>query len=275
MRMVKVMLVRAGTAFALCGLWATSIELHAQTATAPSTEASAPASEAAPERQPQALDALLKMGHFLRKLDRFEVRAQTSTDAILDNGQTVSFLHETDLKVQRPNRMRVDITGSRKDKGLIYDGKTFVIFNTATGFYSESPAPGTLDALVRELAEVYNIEAPLADLFYWGQGKPDDTVITSALFIGLERVDSRWCNHYAYQQSDVSWEIWLLKGSHPLPCRMVITDTTQAARPRHEVTYRWILNGAFDPSAFVYEPSATAKRIELQRATTTPFELGE
>lgn len=44
------------------------------------------------------------------------------------------------------------------------------------------------------------------DLFYWGSGKTDDVVLTSAQFIGLERVDSRWCNHYVYQQSGVIYE---------------------------------------------------------------------
>jgi hypothetical protein len=243
-----------------------------------SGQASTPPASGTPvvrERTRDAIDALSKMGKYLRSLARFEVIADTQTDAVLDNGQAVTFLHRTDLKVARPNRARADITGSRGVKGLVYDGRTFTIFNTRQGYYSTQSAPGTLDGLVRDLSSNYGIETPLADLFYWGNGKVDEATLTSALFIGLERVDTRWCRHYAYQQAGVDWEIWLQDGATPLPCRMDIIDTTRDARPRHVVTYHWALERVFPASTFVYRPPANAKAIELKPASRTPFQEGE
>ena len=237
--------------------------------------ASGTATTVQPERQQKALDALGAMSQYLRSLSRFEVSASTATDAVLDSGQTVAFLHETDVKVQRPNRMRADITGSRGEKGLVYDGRHFTIYDTTPGYYSTNPAPPTNDELVRELASIYNIDTPLADLFYWGDGKVDDSTLTSALFIGLERVDTRWCNHYAYQQSGADWEIWIQSGSRPLPCRMAIVDTSQSAHPRHVVTYHWKINPEFPASTFTFRPAANAKAIELKPAVRTPFEGSE
>jgi hypothetical protein len=179
----------------LIALGIRAVNAFAQTSPDPASAAAATsAATAQPERQQQAIDALSSMGSYLRSLSRFDVTTTSATDAVLDSGQTVAFLHETDLKVERPNRMRADITGSRNPKGLIYDGRTFTIFNTAEGYYSKNPAPATIDLLVRELSTAYNIDTPLADLFYWGNGKVDDVTLTSALFIGLERVDTRWCN---------------------------------------------------------------------------------
>ncbi|TAL94430.1 MAG: DUF2092 domain-containing protein [Paraburkholderia sp.] len=248
---------------------------HAQTAGAPTDAASSTVVAAPAERQPEALGALTKMGDYLRSLARFEVDATSATDAVLDNGQTVSFAHRTELKVQRPDRLRADVTGSRGPRGLVYDGATFTIFNTNKGYYSKNPAPDSIDGLVRELSTTYGIETPLADLFYWGNGKVDDTALTSALFIGLERIDSRWCNHYAYRQDGADWELWLQTGSRPLPCRMIITDTTQPARPRHVVTYHWTLNPSFSSSTFIYRPSADARAITLRPASQAPLEESE
>jgi hypothetical protein len=259
---------------ALVALGISAVNAFAQTSPAPAS-AVAPASAAQPERQQQALDALSSMGRYLRSLSRVDVTASSATDAVLDSGQTVAFLHQTDLKVERPNRMRADITGSRGDKGLIYNGRTFTIFNTTDGYYSTNPAPATIDLLIRELSTVYNIDTPLADLFYWGDGKVDDVTLTSALFIGLERVDTRWCNHYAYQQNGADWELWIQSGAQPLPCRMAIVDTTQDARPRHVVTYHWKLNPDFPASTFNFRPTANAKAIELKPASRTPFEGSE
>jgi hypothetical protein len=242
-------------------------------AAAPASAARTPA--AAPERQQQAIDALSTMSQYLRSIARFEVMANSATDAVLDSGQTVSFLHQTDLKVARTKYVRADITGSRGVRGLVYDGKTFTIFNTNQGYYSRNPAPDTIDGLVRDLSTNYNIDTPLADLFYWGDGKVDDVALTSALFIGLERVDSRWCKHYAYQQRGADWEISIQTGPQPLPCRMTIVDTSQDARPRHVVTYHWKINPEFPASTFEYRPPANARNIELKPATHSPYEEDE
>ncbi|MDE1179002.1 DUF2092 domain-containing protein [Paraburkholderia sp.] len=237
--------------------------------------ASATPATPAPERQKQALDALNAMGVYLRSMARFEVDANSATDAVLDSGQTVSFLHRTVLKVARPDRLHAEIYGARGARGLVYDGRAFTIFNTGNRYYSRNPAPPTLDGLVRELSTVYNIEVPLADLFYWGNGKVDDAALTSALFIGLEKIDSRWCNHYAFQQNGVDWELWLQSGTHPLPCRMAIVDTTQDARPRHVVTYHWKVNPDFAASTFSYRPPADAHAVPMRPVAQSPYQQGE
>jgi hypothetical protein len=124
----------------LIALGISAVNAFAQTSPVPASAAGGtPAAAVQPERQKQAIDALSSMGRYLRSLSRFEVRTTSATDAVLDSGQTVAFLHETDLKVERPNRMRADIAGNRGSKGLIYDGSTFTIFNTAEGYYSKNP----------------------------------------------------------------------------------------------------------------------------------------
>ncbi|PVX83096.1 DUF2092 domain-containing protein [Paraburkholderia unamae] len=230
----------------------------------------AAAASAPPAVDAQATDALDAMGAYLRTLHQFEVSADTSTDVVLDNGQNAALLRHTVLKVKRPDRMRAEVTGNGNVRGLVYDGRHFTIFNQKKGYYTRNDAPPTLDGLVRELANTWHIEAPLADLFYWGNGKDDNAAITSAQVLGVEKVDTRWCTHYAYQQPGADWELWIEQGKRPLPCHMVITDTTQPTRPRHEVTYHWNLAPAFGASTFVFHPQAGAKQIELKPAAARP-----
>jgi hypothetical protein len=252
-------------------LWAALVALplaaHAQTAAAPApSSASASGADAQPVRQQAAIDMLSTMGNYLRSLSQFEVTADTATEAVLDSGQNVTFLHHTVLKLRRPNRFRADVTGAGRDRGIVYDGRHFTIFNLGDGYYSTNPAPPTINGLVQELNTTYNIETPLADLFYWGLGKDDQLALTSAQFIGLERVDSRRCNHYAYRQYGVDWQLWLENGPHPLPCRMQITDTTQTSRPTHEVTYHWDLHVSLPDSTFAFAPSPGSHEITLKPA---------
>lgn len=143
----------------------------------------------------RATDALDAMGQYLRTLRTFEVDADTSTDVVLDNGQNAALLHRAVLKVKRPDRMRGEISGNGNVRGIVYDGHRITIFNEKKGYYARRDAPSTLDGLVRDLAVNWHIETPLADLFYWGNGKPDDSAIVSAQTLGVEKVDTRACTH--------------------------------------------------------------------------------
>ena len=255
-------IIMAGTALiALCG----SQVALAQAAASGSDE---PA-QAQPEMQPQAVDALNKLGSYLRSLKSFRIVADSVTDAVLTTGQNVGFLHRTEMSVQRPNKARVVITGSRAPKGFIYDGHTFVLFNDTHNYYTRVPAPPTLRELIQDADQKYGVQLPLVDLFYWGQQSDDEKALTSALFIGLDRVEGKWCNHYAYQQPGLDWELWIQTGSRPLPCRFVVTDTTQPSRPQHAVNYEWTIDPTFDAGTFVFHPRPGEHEIPMRPASSS------
>lgn len=218
----------------------------------------------------RAIDALNAMAAYLRTLRQFEVAADTSTDVVLDNGQNAALLRHTVLKVKRPDRLRAEITGNGNVRGLVYDGHEFTTFNEKKGDYTRNDAPSTLVGLVRELANNWRIEAPLVELFYWGNGKDDSAAITAAQMLGVEKIDTRWCTHYAFEQPGADWEIWIERGRRPLPCHLVVTDTVQPSTPRHEVTYHWNLAPSFGASTFVFHPKAGAKQTELKPAAARP-----
>ena len=70
-------------------------------AQAPTSGSDEPA-QTQPEVQSQAVDALNKLGNYLRSLKSFRIEADSVTDAVLTTGQNVGFLHRTEMSVQRP-----------------------------------------------------------------------------------------------------------------------------------------------------------------------------
>ena len=59
-----------------------------QHASAVATQKSSPAaSTATPKVEPESIQALEKMGAYLRTLTSFELKSDTTEDAVLDNGQ--------------------------------------------------------------------------------------------------------------------------------------------------------------------------------------------
>jgi hypothetical protein len=251
------------------------------TAVEPSTPAgtagvAGPAAPAAPEpdasdateRDSSAIAALEKMGSYLRGLTTFQIRGETSRDEVLDDGQSIEFAAVVDMIVQRPNRIRAEVTSDRKQRLYFGDGKTFSVWARRMNYYATIPAPPTLRELADTLADKYDLELPLVDLFYWGERKSLDD-IRGASDIGASQVDGVTCEHYAFRQEGADWQVWIQQGDYPLPRKLVIRTTTDAARPQYTATLAWNLAPSYDDTAFTFVPPKDAKRITLVEAPAT------
>jgi len=217
-----------------------------------------------PAIDPDAMAALHRMGEFLRSQQAFSVQARMTTDDVIGSGQKVQFSGTVDLKVRRPDRLRMDIASDRRNERIYYDGKTFTVFSDRVGYYAAFPAPGTLAELKDVLEKKYAFDMPLADLFYWGTEQDGTSAILAATKIGTSTVDGYACDHYAFHQKDIDWELWIEQGDRALPRKYVITTTTEKVKPQHSMVLNWDLAPKLDEQMFTFVPPATAHQIEFQ-----------
>jgi hypothetical protein len=232
--------------------------ISALAAAPPAHAKSAPAK---PAVDPDAISALHKMGEFLRAQQNFSVQARTTTDDALSSGQKVQFGSTVDLKIRRPDKMRMDISGDRRNEHIFYDGKTFTVFDDRPGFYAAFPAPASLAELKDVLEKKYVFDLPLADLFYWGANHDGTKEIQRATRVGTANIEGFLCDHYAFRQKDVDWEVWIEQGGRPLPSKIVITTTSEKSQPQHTMILNWDLNAKFDDQLFTFVPPANAHQI--------------
>ncbi len=73
---------------------------------------------------PDAVSALQKMGEFLRKQQMFAVQARMTTDDALKSGQKVQYGGNVDLKIRRPDHLRMDISGDRRNERIYTTART-------------------------------------------------------------------------------------------------------------------------------------------------------
>ena len=217
-----------------------------------------------PAIDPEAIEALHKMGAFLRDQQKFSVRAAMTTDDLLASGQKVQFAGTVELMVRRPDRMRMDIRGDRRDQHLYYDGKTFTVFGERVGYYASFDAPPTLTEL-KGVLEKRGVDMPLADLFYWGSDQDRSGEITGATPVGTSTIEGTSCNHFAFRQKDVDWELWVEQGQQPLPRKVVITTTSEKTRPQHSMVLTWDLSPQLGDELFAFVPPPQAHKIRLRR----------
>ncbi len=228
---------------------------------------SALAKSAKPAIDPEAMDALHKMGAFLRAQEKFTVRGTMTTDDLLASGQKVQFNGTVELMVRRPDRMRMNVSGDRRDEHLFYDGKLFTIYGQRVGYYASFQAPPTLAEMKEVIEKRYGIDLPLADLFYWGTDHDGTADVTAATKVGVSNVEGTACDHYAFRQKDVDWEVWIEQGQHPLPRKIVITTTSEMTRPQHSEVIDWDLAPKLGDEVFTFVPPPEAHKIDFEAAS--------
>jgi hypothetical protein len=222
-------------------------------------------SDAAIERDPDAIKALDDMSTYLRSLKAIQVRVVTSRDEVLEDGQNVTFSGTVDMVAERPNHLRAEVINDKQHRMYFDDGKTFSVWARRVNYYATIPAPPTLRELADTLKDQYNLELPVADLFYWGDGKSTEGIV-GAIDVGASQVDGTTCEHYAFRQDGADWQLWIQQGDYPLPRKLVITTTTDPARPRFTSVMTWNLAPSYNDAAFTFDPPKDAKKIKLAEA---------
>ncbi|WP_066741790.1 DUF2092 domain-containing protein [Cupriavidus sp. D384] len=237
---------------------------------AASPAASPPPSADAKAVDPASIQALKEMGAYLQTLKQFEVFIELSGERVLADGEKLQHTATSDLDVLRPNKLRAQMRSARSQRDLMYDGKTVTMYYPDQKYYSQADFSENLGALVDRLRARYGVELPSADLFMWGTSAAPTDNIESALYAGQDIIGGDVCDHYAFRQGQIDWQIWIATGGKPLPRKLVITNRADEARPQSVTHYKWNLHPKFKESAFAFSPPAGAKKAEFVPLKTQP-----
>jgi hypothetical protein len=229
-------------------------------------------SDNAPAIDPSAMQALDKMGAYLRTLHSFQVKADMTTDDVLEDGEAIQSSSTVDLVASRPNRLRAEFVGDDGHRFFFFDGKNFTIYGQITNYYATVPAPPTITELIQKLGDKYAIQLPLVDLFEWGTTDSDINKIKAAQDVGPSAVDGVTCEQYAFRQENLDWQVWIQMGEFPLPRKIVIRTLTDDAKPQHTEVLSWNLAPSFSDDAFTFDPPPDAKRIKIAEVKGEPAE---
>lgn len=215
--------------------------------------------------EPKAMAALQKMGGFLRTLKTFEVSFKVSKDEVLDSGQKVMVDGTSELTVQTPNRFHFStkIDEAHRDLQFFFDGKTFTIYGNTNKFYASVAAPATIRELLDLAEERYDIDLPFRDLFLWGTDRADVAAIQSAIYIGPTKINDVPCDHYAFRNVDVDWQLWVQQGETPLPRKLVITTKQEEGQPQYVSNMNWNLSPKINNKLFSFVPPKDAHKIDF------------
>ncbi|HXU83226.1 MAG TPA: DUF2092 domain-containing protein [Polyangia bacterium] len=253
-----------GGAAAVLGVASLAVARQQETAPGAVPPAAGGKAAAAPRVDPKANELLKRMSDYLSGLQTFSFVAEHATEVVLQSGEKLEFLADSNVMVQRPNHLRSDRRGEKANVSLYYDGKSVTIYGHRMNMYAMAAAPPTLDAAIDFTRKQLNVEAPAADLLYAAPYPILMEDVVSGTYVGEAVVDGAKCHHLAFRGNETDWQVWIEDGARPLPRRYVIVSKKVVGTPEFQVELRaWNLSPQVTPEMFVFRPPPGSERIDF------------
>lgn len=207
----------------------------------------------------------MRMADFLARLPRFRVAARIGYDVVQENGEKIEFGEMRDVIVDRPDRMRVDVTRSDDDRGLLlFDGTSITVFDADNNVYSRIEKPGDLDALITYFVKDLKMRLPLAQLLVTSLPAQLEKRVRSVDYIERSVALDVPCDHLAARGDNADVQVWIAQGDQPLPRRVVITYRDAPGAPQFRADlFGWDLAPETSDSLFAFAPPAGAEEIPI------------
>lgn len=252
-------------------LWSGSV-LAAEVAPAQPVAKAAPAAPqaeaapvaTAPERDPKAMEILLRMANYLAKAPALKVTVLSSYDAIQEDGEFIEFGDRRRIELQRPDRMYVDVERSDGDKGeLFFDGKALIAFRSAENIYAVAEKTGTVDDALVYVVKDLQIPVPLARMLTTTFPQQMETLVTSIDYVETNRLFDVPTDHLAVRGEEVDFQVWVAQGDAPFPRRVIITYKNAPGQPQFRALLSDWSTATVDAGRFVFTPSDGAEKVPL------------
>jgi hypothetical protein len=227
------------------------------------------------QRDTKAMSLLQKMARFLAGTRRFSVEIRSGYDVVEKSGQKIEFDEIRQIKVSRPDRLRIEIERGNGEKDQVFfNGRDITIYIANDNVYATTSKPGGLDQAIKYAEADLKIRVPLSVMLLSNFPAVIQTRVIAADYVETARIADAPCDHVAARTSEgVDFQVWIAQGDQPLPRRVVITYRQQKGQPQYwaDLT-NWNLSPDTSDALFEFAPPTGAEQIpflaEIRGVTT-------
>jgi hypothetical protein len=228
------------------------------------TAATAPSFQAGLE--PRAIDILKAASARLAAAKTMTFTAVVSYESPSRLGPPLVYSTQSNVTLQRPDKLRIITLGDGPRSEFYYDGKTMTAFAPAEKLVAVADAPPTIDAALQAAYDSGAIYFPFTDVIVADPYKDIADGLTNAFYMGQSVVvGGTTTDMVAYVTGDVFVQIWI-GAQDKLPRRIYAIYLNDRARLRHVLELsNWELDVAVPANAFASPDVVGAARIAFAR----------
>lgn len=226
-----------------------------------------------PARADDPTKILRAMTDYLGSQKTLSASFESDIEIITPELQKIQFTSSGQIKLSRPDKLRVRRTGGYSDVDLVYDGKTISLYGNDAKSYVQAEAPGTVDEMVAGMQARSGLGMPGTDLILSNAFDELMATTSDGKHIGQGVIDGVECEHLAFRTPDTDWQIWIEPGAKPVPHKYVITSKTLTGAPQYTLRIRdWKTDAFADADTFVFKAPAGATKIDLNAVAMAGFD---
>jgi hypothetical protein len=189
----------------------------------------------------------------------------TNLEVVTKDHQRLLLASSGAISLSRPDKIRATRAGGFANVETIFDGRTLTVVGKNANLYTQIDVPGTLDHLIDELRDTYHRPVPGADLLVANVYDELMPGVTDAKDLGSGVIGGVECDHLAFREEEVDWQIWIAQGAHPYPCRYVITSKRVDGGPQYSVQIKdWKAGSEVAADDFAFKNEASARKIDMK-----------
>jgi hypothetical protein len=218
-----------------------------------------------PSAQAQDAGKVLKaMTDYVTSQKVISVTYDSDIEVITDNLQKIQFASSGQMLLSRPDKIRASRIGGYTDVDLVFDGKTLTVLGKNLNAFAQTDSPGSIDQLVARLRNEFNVAVPGADLLLFKAYDDLMTDVVEAKHVGRGVMDGVECDHLAFRDTDVDWQLWVEVGDRPIPRKYIITSKAVTGGPQYTLRIKdWKTDPQVAADAFTFKAPADARKVEF------------
>ena len=185
-------------------------------------------------------------------------------EVVTNELEKIQFASSGQMLLSRPDKFQAHRTGGYADVELVFDGKTFSVLGKNVNAYAQTDAAGSIDKLILRLRNEFGMAIPGADLLLSNANDELMKDVLEAKYIGRGVIDGHECEHLAFRNNEVDWQIWVQLGDRPIPRKYVITSKAVTGGPQYTLRIKeWKTDVQVPADAFAFKAPADAKKVDI------------
>jgi len=216
------------------------------------------------QKADDAAQILKSMSDYVASQKNISLTYDSDIEVITSEVEKIQFTSSGKVVLSRPDKVRASRTGGYADFEIVFDGKTVSGLGKNVNAYAQLESAGSIDQLIAKLRGMSLLTAPGADLL--GSHIFDDLMadVIVAKHIGQGVIDGVECEHLAFRDLDVDWQLWVEVGARPIPRKYVITSKGVGGAPQYTLRIKeWKTDAPVSADAFTFTPPPGAKKVAL------------
>ena len=192
----------------------------------------------AEEKKARGEELLKKMSTALAAAKAMSLATDQTLDRLKGDDTRVQIKRSSQVSMRRPDKIHMKRVDDEGESEVWYNGKYITLASHKEKAWARGKVPDTIDETLDFIHTEYAIPIPVADFLY---SSPYDAFMEGEAtggWVGREQIGTQRCNHLAFQNPAVDWELWLADDERGLPCRLKITHKQDPGAPVHDIVFK-------------------------------------